>query len=160
MSNTTTSHCPVNSFSYNTSLCSCNPGFYFPNQTTSNNCVQFGLGNWSTGLGVSPGPQPFFLTTFFSVDSSIRRLTQSQAVLLETTLVVLLAWLVFCFCLRIKKIDETGKSKVFKVRRGIGRLDFLFDTKHWTVHCEILDFVYTYSFLLVIFVWNYWLFIA
>ncbi|KAJ4748731.1 hypothetical protein LUZ62_083136 [Rhynchospora pubera] len=130
MSNTT-SPCPSNSFSYNTSLCACNPGFYFPNQSTTS-CTQLGAGNWSVGSGVSSGQQAFFLTTFFSIDSSIRRLTQSQAVLLETTLIVLVAWLIFCFCLRIRKIDQSGKSKVFKVRWWIGQLDFLFDTRHWT----------------------------
>jgi hypothetical protein len=135
MSNST-SHCPANSFSYNTSLCACNPGFYFPNQTITD-CVQFGPRNWSVGLGVSTSPQPLFLTTFFSIDSSIRRLTQSQAVLLEATLVLLIAWLIFCFALRIKKTDESGRSKVFKVRWGIAQFDFFFDTKHWTVSYEI-----------------------
>ncbi|KAJ3683295.1 hypothetical protein LUZ60_013522 [Juncus effusus] len=124
-----TAPCPPNSFSYNKSLCSCNPGFYFRNKS---NCVQFVLGNWTVGSGLSTGSQPLFLTTFFSLDNSIRKLTSSQAVLLEITSVLLLAWLIFCFGMRIGKLDQGGKSRVFKVRRWIGQLDFFFDTKHWT----------------------------
>ncbi|EHA8586996.1 hypothetical protein COCNU_scaffold001272G000020 [Cocos nucifera] len=120
--------CPAKAFHYNGTLCACEPGYYY---MANGNCVLFevpgGGGNWEVNSGIAP--EPTFLTTVLPLEN-IKRFTQSQAVLLEATLVVLILWLAFCLAIRFGKVDG-GKSIWFRLRWWISRLDFFFDTKHW-----------------------------
>ncbi|KAG6518849.1 hypothetical protein ZIOFF_022330 [Zingiber officinale] len=117
--------CPAQAFRYNETLCACNPGRYLVNGS----CVMFDTGGeWVVSSGVSPSTS--FLTTVLPVDS-ITRFTQSQAVLLEATLVLLLIWLVFCFALRFARFD--GRSFWSLLRWWISRFDMFYATNHWLV---------------------------
>lgn len=121
------SKCPSNSFSYNSTLCACNPGFY----SISNegcNFLNATFKDWQFDSGIDSS-LPTFLTTVLPLDS-IKRITQSEAVLLTITAAILIAWLLFCISVRFKKIDG-GESAWFKIRWGISRLDFSFATSHW-----------------------------
>ncbi|MCD7470898.1 hypothetical protein HAX54_011100 [Datura stramonium] len=68
----------------------------------------------------------------FSTLDSIRRLTQSQAVFLEATLIMLLSWFCFCFFARCAPLGD-GRSIWFKIRWWISRLDICFASRHWLV---------------------------
>ncbi|XP_064977490.1 uncharacterized protein LOC135619421 isoform X2 [Musa acuminata AAA Group] len=116
--------CPAMAFRYNGTLCACNPGRYLVNGS----CALFETGgDWMVSSGVSPAPT--FLTTVLPIDD-IKRFTQSQAVLLEATLVLLLVWLAFCLALRFTRVDN-GRSFWFRLRWWISRFDTFYDTKHW-----------------------------
>lgn len=119
--------CPAKALRYNGTLCACEPGYYMVNRS----CVFFEIPGGGGDREVSSGiaPEPTFLTTVLPLEN-IKRFTQSQAVLLETTLVVLVLWLAFCLAIRFGKVDG-GRSIWFRIRWWIGRLDFFFDTKHW-----------------------------
>lgn len=119
--------CPENAFRYNGSLCACNPGMFFSNGS----CSLFATSekDWSIGSGVTSTPT--FLTTVLPLES-IRRITQSQAVLLEATLVALVIWLLFCVGVRFGRVDG-GRSVWFRIRWWISRLDVSFATNHWLV---------------------------
>ncbi|URE39368.1 hypothetical protein MUK42_15425 [Musa troglodytarum] len=116
--------CPAMAFRYNGTLCACNPGRYLVNGS----CALFETGgDWMVSSGVSPAPT--FLTTVLPIDY-IKRFTQSQAVLLEATLVLLLVWFAFCLALRFTRVDN-GRSFWFRLRWWISRFDTFYDTKHW-----------------------------
>ncbi|WOL07662.1 hypothetical protein Cni_G16409 [Canna indica] len=66
---------------------------------------------WVVISGVSPSPT--FLTTVIPIDS-IKCFTQSQAVLLEPTLVFLLVWFALCLALRFTKFDS-GRTAWFRI---------------------------------------------
>ncbi|RWW57107.1 hypothetical protein BHE74_00036128 [Ensete ventricosum] len=118
------SGCPEMAFRYNGTLCACNPGRYLVNGS----CALFETGgDWVVSSGVSPAPT--FLTTVLPMDS-IKRFTQSQAVLLEVTFVLLLVWLAFCLALRFTRSDN-GRNFWFRLRWWISRFDTFYDTKHW-----------------------------
>ncbi|WOL11961.1 hypothetical protein Cni_G20725 [Canna indica] len=115
--------CPARAFRFNGTLCACDPGLYMANGS----CVGFEAGGeWVVSSGVSPSPT--FLTTVIPIDS-IKRFTQSQAILLEATLVFLLVWLALCLALRFTKFDG-GRTAWFRIRWWLSRLDF-YDTNHW-----------------------------
>ncbi|KAF5743772.1 hypothetical protein HS088_TW08G00359 [Tripterygium wilfordii] len=118
--------CPANSIRYNATMCACPPGNLL-NRTT-NSCALF-TGNSTILIESGDYEAVSFPETIFSFDS-IKKLTQSQAVFLEATLVMLLSWLVFCFFLRFMDIGE-GRSIWFRLRWWISRLDFCFATRHW-----------------------------
>ncbi|KAK7394685.1 hypothetical protein VNO78_15220 [Psophocarpus tetragonolobus] len=116
--------CPANSFVYNTSLCACSPG-----HVLRNTCMLFeGNSVILTDSGVDYYALSF-PETLFAFDS-IKKFTQSQAVFLEATLVMLLTWLLFCFFLRFMKLSD-GNNVWFKIRWWISRLDICFATRHW-----------------------------
>ncbi|XP_073004146.1 uncharacterized protein [Typha latifolia] len=121
--------CPDRAFRYNGTLCACDPGLY---KAANGSCVLLDspgrFGDWVVNSGVSNNPS-FFLTTVLPVDT-IRRFTQSQAVLLEATLAFLVVWFAFCFALRFGKMDGR-RSVLFRMRWWISRLDSVYDTKHW-----------------------------
>lgn len=72
-----------------------------------------------------------FPETIFSFDS-IKKFTQSQAVFLEATLVMVASWLLFCFFLRFTKLEHHGTHNIwFRIRWWISRLDICFATRHW-----------------------------
>ncbi|KAM7270346.1 hypothetical protein ACFE04_029560 [Oxalis oulophora] len=123
-----TSSCPLNSIIYNTTSCTCSIGQLV--NTTTNSC---GVFNGSLPIVSDSFVQysglSFPQTSFIDFDS-IRKFTQSQAVFLEATLVMLLSWLVFCFCLRFVTLGD-GKSVWFKMRWWISRFDVCFATRHW-----------------------------
>ncbi|KAJ8753634.1 hypothetical protein K2173_025625 [Erythroxylum novogranatense] len=122
-----TTLCPKNSITYNGTQCACPPGFLL-NRTT-NSC---GLFTASSDIVTNTGVDYYTLSfpeTIFAFDS-IRKFTQSQAVFLEATLVMLLSWLVFCFFLRFLKLGD-GRNIWFKIRWWISRLDICFATRHW-----------------------------
>ncbi|KAF6142783.1 hypothetical protein GIB67_007941 [Kingdonia uniflora] len=122
-----TQTCPPNSFSFNTTLCACNPGFT-PNTTTNPTiCNPFdpSLNQWELKSGVDYS----ISIPIFSLDT-IKKFTQSQAVFLEATVVMLVAWLLFCVVMRFQKVDD-GENVGFKLRWWISRLDFGFSTRHW-----------------------------
>ncbi|CAL9115459.1 uncharacterized protein LOC103979365 isoform X1 [Musa acuminata AAA Group] len=117
--------CPAMAFRYNGTLCACEPGRYLVNGS----CALFETGGgWVVSSGVSSAP-PTFLTTVLPVDS-IKRFTQSQAVLLEATLGALLVWLAFCLALRFTRVDG-GRCLWFRLRWWISRSDMFYDTNHW-----------------------------
>ncbi|KAK3026611.1 hypothetical protein RJ639_040148 [Escallonia herrerae] len=124
------SQCPTsNAFRYNATLCACSPGYFL--NATSNACQLFQVdaNNWlevNTGVDYSIN-LPY--TFFFSFDS-IRRFTQSQAIFLESTLVLLFAWLLLCFLVRFGSLGD-GRTPWFKIRWWISRLDVAFATRHW-----------------------------
>uniref|UniRef100_A0A1D1XK83 Neuroligin-4, X-linked n=1 Tax=Anthurium amnicola TaxID=1678845 RepID=A0A1D1XK83_9ARAE len=123
------STCPPNAFLYNGTRCACNPGYYL---SSRNGCTLLRVapdgGDWVVHAGV--GSSPTFLMTIFSFDS-IKRFTRSQAIFLETTLVLLVAWLSFCIALRCFGRLDRGRSIWFRIRWWISRFDVCYSTKHW-----------------------------
>jgi len=63
----------------------------------------------------------------------LKKFTQSQAVFLEGTLVLLVSWLLFCVLVRLGKLGD-GRNIWFQIRWWIRRLDVCFSTKHWLVN--------------------------
>ncbi|XP_010558939.1 PREDICTED: uncharacterized protein LOC104827466, partial [Tarenaya hassleriana] len=109
--------CPVSAgytrnISRSTGLCEI---FRWPSTVSTDKGVDY--------LGIS------FPETIFSFDT-IRKFTQSQAVFLEATLVMLLSWFVFCFFLRFTKLRD-GQNVWFNLRWWVSRLDVCFATRHW-----------------------------
>ena len=121
--------CPSNAFRYNTSFCACNPGYIFNGSRRS--CQLF-LGwepvEMQSGVDYSIG----FPMTIFNFDS-IKKFTQSQAVFLEATLLMLRSWLWLCLILRLVGPLGDGRSPWFRFRWWISRLDVCFATRHWLV---------------------------
>ncbi|OVA16207.1 hypothetical protein BVC80_605g6 [Macleaya cordata] len=119
--------CPENSFRFNSTLCACNPGYLL--NFSAKNCTLFeaSVDDWSISSGVEYSAS--FPETIFAFDS-IKKFTQSQAVFLEATLVLVLSWLLFCFFVRFRKLGD-GSSIWFRIRWWISRLDFCFATRHW-----------------------------
>ncbi|KAL6527047.1 hypothetical protein OROGR_016137 [Orobanche gracilis] len=122
--------CPGRAFVYNRTQCACIPGYLF--NSSSNSCELFSERGPDVELssGVDNDPRLSFPTTIFSFDS-IKKFTQSQAVFLEATLVVLLCWLGFCLLLRLFPLGSDGRSPWYKIRWWISRLDISFATRHW-----------------------------
>ncbi|RZB53358.1 uncharacterized protein LOC114397034 [Glycine soja] len=119
--------CPANSFNFNTTLCACTPGHVL--QHVRNTCVLYeGNSTILTDSGVDYYALSF-PETLFAFDT-IKKFTQSQAVFLEVTLVMLLSWLLFCVFLRCTKLGD-GRNVWFKIRWWISRLDICFATRHW-----------------------------
>ncbi|XWS65115.1 hypothetical protein CRYUN_Cryun05aG0063000 [Craigia yunnanensis] len=119
--------CPKNSILYNGSHCACQVGNFL--NLTANSCTTYG---GSSDIQTDSGIDYYavsFPENIFSFDS-IKKFTQSQAVFLEATLVMLLSWLVFCFFLRFTKLGD-GRNVWFKIRWWISRLDVCFATRHW-----------------------------
>uniref|UniRef100_A0A5B7AKP0 Uncharacterized protein n=1 Tax=Davidia involucrata TaxID=16924 RepID=A0A5B7AKP0_DAVIN len=119
--------CPANSFRYNNTLCACNPGYLF--NATTNRCTLFLVYGNEVEVDSGVDYSITFPATIFSFDS-IKKFTQSQAVFLEATLVMLLSWLLFCFFLRFGKLGD-GRTIWFRIRWWISRLDICFATRHW-----------------------------
>ncbi|KAK4795879.1 hypothetical protein SAY86_028205 [Trapa natans] len=119
--------CPRNSITYNGSLCACAPG-YLLNQT-SNSC---GLFRANASISMSSGVD--YITISFPESvlafNSIKKFTQSQAVFLEATVVILFGWFFFCFFIRFMKLGD-GNNVWFQIRWWISRLDVCFATRHW-----------------------------
>uniref|UniRef100_A0A453E1K6 Uncharacterized protein n=1 Tax=Aegilops tauschii subsp. strangulata TaxID=200361 RepID=A0A453E1K6_AEGTS len=133
-------------FAYNATLCACDPGYYLSPNGTGTACVSLpasGDGNtfadWQVGaVGAGSRNQTlYFLAPVLSLDA-VRRLTQSQAVLLFTALVTLLSWLAFCAAARLAGRDPTGNKRLFRARFWISRLDCIFDTQHWAADQQVL----------------------
>ncbi|CAN6575309.1 unnamed protein product [Malus baccata var. baccata] len=120
--------CPSNSISYNGSQCACAVG-YILNQTAAS-CVLFAANSTISTDGGINSYTLNFPETIFSFDS-IKKFTQSQAVFLEATLVLLLSWLCCCLFLRFMKLGHDGRSIWFRLRWCISRLDVCFATRHW-----------------------------
>ncbi|KAG0461096.1 hypothetical protein HPP92_021393 [Vanilla planifolia] len=117
--------CPANAFQYNGSLCACDPGYW---RQGNGSCALFSGADWVTSSGV--GASSTFLSTVLPLEN-IRRFTQSQAVLLEATVAVLLVWLLFCFLLRFAPLRSSRRPLWFRLRWWISRVDFFFSTQHW-----------------------------
>lgn len=119
--------CPSNSVLYNKTLCACAPGYLF--NATTKNCSFFALSQtqWVVDSGVDNTIS--FPETIFSFDQ-IKKFTQSQAVFLEATAVLLASWLLFCGFLRFRKLGD-GRNVWFQIRWWISRLDVCFATRHW-----------------------------
>ncbi|XP_011084644.1 uncharacterized protein LOC105166850 [Sesamum indicum] len=122
--------CPSHAFLYNGTLCACNPGYVY--NFSSSSCALFAARGPAVQLssGVDYDSTLAFPETIFSFDS-IKKFTQSQAVFLEATLVMLLCWLGFCLLLRFFPLGSDGRSPWFKMRWWISRLDVSFATRHW-----------------------------
>lgn len=121
------SGCPAMAFRYNGSLCACNPGRFMVNGSCGPLDAR---GDWAISPGASKSST--FLTTVLPFDT-IKSFTQSQAVLLEATLVFLIAWLGFCLALRFTRADGGVQSLWFRLRWWISRVDFFYNTHHWLV---------------------------
>ncbi|XP_031249820.1 uncharacterized protein LOC116107666 isoform X3 [Pistacia vera] len=119
--------CPANSITYNTSLCACPPG-QLAGPATS--CHVY---NESSGFVTVSGVQDYFSMSFpetlFAFDS-IKKFSQSQAVFLEGTLVMVVSWLLLCFFLRFTNVGD-GRNVWFRLRWWISRLDVCYATRHW-----------------------------
>ncbi|CAH9077361.1 unnamed protein product [Cuscuta europaea] len=121
--------CPHHAFPYNGTLCACNPGYVF--DAARRSCSLFG--GWDF-VEVDSGVDHKSVISpraggIFDFDS-IRKLTESQAVFIEGTLILVLFWLVFCFLARIAPLGD-GRSLWFQLRWWISRLDVCFSTRHW-----------------------------
>lgn len=119
--------CPSNSITYNGTLCACLPGHFL--DVVAKSCKLFEAdSNITTDTGVDfyalklPETLPGF--------DSLKKFTQSQAVFLEATLVMLLSWLMFCLFLRFMSLGD-GRGVWFKLRWFVSRLDICFATRHW-----------------------------
>ncbi|XP_020598532.1 uncharacterized protein LOC110038105 isoform X2 [Phalaenopsis equestris] len=119
--------CPSNAFGYNGSYCACEPGYW---RQHNGSCALFSGGgsDWITSSGVGSSSTVF--STVLPLEN-IRRFTQSQAVLLEATLALLLVWLFFCFLIRFAPLRSGRNSVWFRLRWWISRFDFFFSTEHW-----------------------------
>ncbi|KAK7243286.1 hypothetical protein RIF29_38079 [Crotalaria pallida] len=120
--------CTVNSIPYNSTLCACLPG-YVLNVASNNRCTLFTA---NSAIITDSGVNYYTLSfpeTLFDFDS-IKKFTQSQAVFLEATLVLLLSWLIMCFFLRFMKLGD-GRNLWFNLRWWISRLDVCFSTRHY-----------------------------
>ncbi|KZV41375.1 hypothetical protein F511_38419 [Dorcoceras hygrometricum] len=125
--------CPGHAFRYNGTLCACDPGYLY--NSSANSCHLFvdGRGaaiDGSTGVNYDFSVSVPFRGTIFSFDS-IKKFTQSQAVFLEATLVMMLTWLAFCIFLRLVPRSSDGRSPWFKIRWLVSRMDISFATRHW-----------------------------
>ncbi|KAB5529723.1 hypothetical protein DKX38_019804 [Salix brachista] len=129
---TTSIKCPSKSIIYNTSWCACPTGQFL--NSTTNSCSYFSGRSAiyaDTGVELDNSFGFSFPETIFSFDS-IKKFTQSQAVFLEATLVMVASWLLFCFFLRFTKLDHHGTHNIwFRFRWWISRLDICFATRHW-----------------------------
>ncbi|KAK2658684.1 hypothetical protein Ddye_005217 [Dipteronia dyeriana] len=117
--------CPQKSIVYNGSLCACPAGQLF----SSGRCLEFKEG---PALSTDSGVDYYgvsFPETIFSFDS-IKKFSQSQAVFLEATLVMVLTWLLMCLFLRFANLRD-GRTIWFRIRWWITRLDICFATRHW-----------------------------
>jgi hypothetical protein len=134
-------------FVYNATLCACDPGYYlFTNSSggggnassASTSCVSLprsgdGFGDWQVGsVGASRNQSFYFLTPVLSLDV-VRRLTQSQAVILWVALLTLLSWLAFCAAARFAGQDPERHKKLFGARFWVSRLDCILDNNHYAV---------------------------
>ncbi|KAI3773942.1 hypothetical protein L1987_48481 [Smallanthus sonchifolius] len=118
--------CPdSNFFRYNITLCACNPGYFY--NTTDSTCSAFTSSEFLVGSGVDYSIN--IPANIFAFDT-IKKFTQSQAVFLEATVVLLVSWLVFCFFVRFGKLGD-GTTPWFRIRWWISRLDVSFSTRHW-----------------------------
>ena len=132
-------------FAYNATLCACDPGYYLsPNGTACVSLPTAGGGgggafaDWQVGsVGAGSRNQTlYFLAPVLSLDA-VRRITQSQAVLLFIALLTLLSWLAFCAVARLAGRHHAAASstrrRLFRARFWISRLDCIFHTQHWAV---------------------------
>ncbi|KAK1414888.1 hypothetical protein QVD17_30650 [Tagetes erecta] len=107
--------CPnKNFFHFNTSLCGCNPGYFY--NTSDNSCLSFttsGADDFLVGSGVDYSVN--IPANIFAFDT-IKKFTQSQAVYLEATIVILVSWLVFCFFVRSFGKLGDGTTPWFRIR--------------------------------------------
>ncbi|KAJ7973610.1 putative Transmembrane protein [Quillaja saponaria] len=118
--------CPTNSIRYNTTLCACPPGHIL--NGTINGCTLF-TDNSIISMDSGVEYTISFPETLAAFDS-LKKFTQSQAVFLEATLVMLLSWLLLCFFLRFMALGD-GRNIWFRIRWWISRLDICFSTRHW-----------------------------
>ncbi|KAL1213069.1 hypothetical protein V5N11_001073 [Cardamine amara subsp. amara] len=119
--------CPRNSITFNATRCACGIGQLL--NRSSGSCEIFG---WPSTISTDKDVNynvVSFAETLFAFDR-IRKFTQSQAIFLEATLVMLLSWLLFCFFLRFTKLGD-GRNVWFNIRWWITRLDVFFSTRHW-----------------------------
>ena len=121
--------CPQNSVIYNSTLCACFPGYLHNVATNSCDLFRTYTSEWVFSTGVDYSIT--FPKTIFSFDQ-IKKFSQSQAVFLVTTAVLLLFWLLFCVLVRFGSLED-GRSYWFQLRWWISRLDVSFATKHWLV---------------------------
>lgn len=126
--------CPLNSIRYNGSLCACQPGYLLTRP--SNTCSLFTADSSITSESGVDYFSISFPETIFAFDS-IKKFTQSQAVFLEATLVMLLSWLLLCFFLRFTSLGD-GSTLWFNIRWWISRLDICFATRNWLVSSPLL----------------------
>ncbi|GMH07650.1 hypothetical protein Nepgr_009490 [Nepenthes gracilis] len=119
--------CTANSIVYNKTLCACTPGYLFNGSTSSCTLFTVSPSEWVVNSGVDYSIA--FPETIFSFNR-IKKFTQSQAIFLEVTAIMLLSWLLFCGLLRFGKLGD-GNTPWFKIRWWISRLDVCFATRHW-----------------------------
>ncbi|CAO2198530.1 unnamed protein product [Urochloa humidicola] len=135
----------AHTFAYNATLCACDPGYYL--RANSSSCAPLpgggggagdGFGDWHVGsVGATRNQSFYFLTPVLSLDV-VRRLTQSQAVLLWVALAALLAWFAFCIAARFAGRDPARHKKLFDARFWVSRLDCIFDNNHYAEDQQVL----------------------
>ncbi|KAI3888708.1 hypothetical protein MKW92_042154 [Papaver armeniacum] len=104
--------CPKNSFSYNSTLCACFPGYLLNSTEKSCGLFNSSINEWSMSTGVKYSAT--FPETLLGFDS-IKNLHNHKL---------------------FKKLGD-GSSIWFKVRWWISRLDFCFSTRHWLRKTEL-----------------------
>ncbi|CAN8236193.1 unnamed protein product [Cochlearia groenlandica] len=119
--------CPRNSITYNITRCACGIGQLL--NRSSGSCEIFDFASKISTDKDNNYSVVSFAETLFAFDR-IRKFTQSQAIFLEATLVMLVSWLLFCFFLRFAKLGD-GRNIWFNLRWWITRLDVFFSTRHW-----------------------------
>ncbi|KAL6890555.1 hypothetical protein ACP4OV_008810 [Aristida adscensionis] len=136
-------------FVYNATLCACDPGYYLlpaaaANGSGGGSCAALpshaggGFGDWQVGsVGASRNQSLYFLAPVLQLDV-VRRLTQSQAVLLWCALAALLSWLAFCAAARLAGRDPAAHKTLYGARFWVSRLDCIFDNNHWADDQQVL----------------------
>uniref|UniRef100_A0A0D9UVP8 Uncharacterized protein n=1 Tax=Leersia perrieri TaxID=77586 RepID=A0A0D9UVP8_9ORYZ len=123
-------------FAWNATLCACEPGFYL--SAVNGSCLRLPAGDWQVGsVGASRNQSFYFLAPVLSLDV-VRRLTQSQALLLEAAIAALLSWIAFCAFARFAGRDPTGNKRLFRARFWVSRLDCIYDNTHWADDQQVL----------------------
>lgn len=94
--------------------------------------------DWASrsGVGVGVDSENSFSKSVFSFNA-VTDMTQSQALFLETTILAVGLWLIFCIVLRFCPLDD-GRSRWFRLRYWLSRLDICFNTRHWLDEQKIM----------------------
>ncbi|KAF3791735.1 hypothetical protein EJ110_NYTH13629 [Nymphaea thermarum] len=119
--------CPENAVRFNSTLCACAPGYLM--EAGSRNCTLFRTSSNNVTVESGVDYSRLFPNSIVSFNS-LKKFTQSQALFLEITLIVVLAWIILAVALRAGKVNG-GSTVWFRLRYWITRMDICYSTQHW-----------------------------
>ncbi|XP_031476852.1 uncharacterized protein LOC116248288 [Nymphaea colorata] len=119
--------CPENAVRFNSTLCACAPGYLM--EAGSRNCTLFRTSSNNVTVESGVDYSRLFPNSIVSFNS-LKKFTQSQALFLEITLIVVLAWIILAVALRAGKVNG-GTTVWFRLRYWITRMDVCYSTQHW-----------------------------